>query len=208
MRAPAHPSGERTFRRDLARTAASAGIAEATGEVVWRDAGSEFGCGDDLRGPVRCRSRGVATIRVDGRNSFEALDVTVEGFDAATGKTTWAVPLGASTTLVDHDASRVVAGPTQLLVDSASGPAVLDYAAGTVSPPEPDTTFWCLTRTRYRLANESRDRPGGRLAAICDRRGQPSTVLPSVEATMAAGAHIGDQAVIATHAGYLGFRLR
>ena len=121
MTAGTYPAGDGPFRRDLARVAASAGIAEATGEVLWRDAGSAYGCVEDAQyAPVRCRSRGVATIRIEDRNSFEGLDVTVEGFDPATGKTTWAVPLGASTTLVDYDASRVVAGPTQLVVDSAS----------------------------------------------------------------------------------------
>jgi hypothetical protein len=52
------------------------------------------------------------------------------------------------------------------------------------------------------------DRPGGTVAAICDAQGRPSTELPGVEATIAAGAQVGSYVVIAASRGYVGFRLR
>jgi hypothetical protein len=48
-------------------------------------------------------------------------------------------------------------------------------------------------------------RLGGPQATICDARGNPATALPSVAATVAAGAHVGGYTVIATPEGYQGF---
>jgi hypothetical protein len=149
------------------------------------------------------------------RASFEGLDVTVEGFEPTTGKTTWSVPMGAAETLVDYRASRPIAGPTQIVVSRPTGPVLLDYATGSVTAPPAGATFWCMTAMRYETlpaytawdGTRRYDRPGGDLATICDAQGRPSEELPGAAATMAAGAHVGGYAVIAARNGYVGFRV-
>lgn len=208
------PAGNGAIVRDLASSAASAGLSETTGDVLWRDTGSVFGCLEHERHlPVRCRQRGTA--RFDARVRIEGLDVTVEGFEPATGKTTWSVALGAEDLTVDPAASRTIAGDTKIVVHRSGEPLVLDYANGTLTRAGGETTYWCLTSTRYYMAppylsssGARYDRPGGKLAAICDVHGQPATALPAVESTLAVGAHVDDHAVIATRNAYLGIRLR
>jgi hypothetical protein len=212
-------SGEKVVH-DLASIAATAGLAEATGEVLWRDRGSSFQCPLSRHGnskyPVRCRFAGIATHQVGGGGSFEGLDVTIEGFDVTTGATTWSVPVGAAEALVGGGTRPAVAGPTHAALQGPAGPIVLDYATGRVTAPAPDATFWCMTQVEYDFAQPypSRSgqmrhkRAGGVLATICDRRGYTATEPPSVDATAAIGASIGAHAVVATGDGYVGFQAR
>ena len=206
--------------RNLASGSAMAGLSERTGKVLWRDSGSNFHCHLDTDDhPVRCRERGMVLFQ-DSGDSTRDFDVTVEGFDPATGKTTWSVPLGAAKAL-SYSSRPAIAGVAQVILDGPTGPVMLDYATGHVEPPEPGATFWCMAPMRYELSPPyyaSRDgwlgtrhgweyeRPGGDHASICDDRGRPATELPSIAATMAAGARIGNYAVIATSDGYLGFQ--
>jgi outer membrane protein assembly factor BamB len=201
------------YVHDLA-SSATAGLSELTGEVLWRDNGSSFACSlntTDYR--VRCRMRGKLWYRY-GESFISELDVTVEGFDPVTGKTTWSLPLGFARELNDDAIRPAVAGPGRVVVSGARGPAILDYANGTLDTPEPGATFWCMARVRYELAPPYRARTaewkytrrGGTHASICDERGRPATALPSIAATMAAGARAGDHVVIATRDGFLGFK--
>jgi len=148
---------------------------------------------------------------------FEDLDVIVEGFDPATGKTTWSVPAGPANGLATPRASLAIAGPTQVVLDRPEGPIVLDYATGTTGVPPPGAAYRCMVHVEYEGDLSSKewwdstrrnDRPGGEVAAMCDAHGRPSSDLPNAEATMAAGAHVGDYAVIAGRQGYVGFRVR
>jgi outer membrane protein assembly factor BamB len=205
------------YVRDLARDSATAGLSERTGEVLWRDRGSSFHCelgnGDY---PVRCRARGIATFQLGVSTSFDGLDVTVEGFNPVTGQTTWSVPMGAAERLESREELPSIAGPTQVVLDGSKGPIVLDYATGDIRTPAQGATFWCMTAMHYEIAQPVRlpdgtlwyRRPGGALAAICDDRGRPATALPSVAATITAGAYIGSHAVVATRDGYIGFKVR
>lgn len=202
--------------RDLSH-AATAGLSETTGKVLWRDLGSDFSCNFgncDL--PVRCRRHGIATSKRDRPTSYEGLTVTIEGFNPATGQTTWSIALGADERLVSGEKHPPIAGPTHIIVTASTGPVVLDYLTGQVWPVARGATFWCMTPATYeferprRLNDGSFDytRDGGALATICDDRGQPATALPSPEATIAAGAHIANHIVIATQSGYVGFKLQ
>jgi outer membrane protein assembly factor BamB len=197
-------------------TVAMAGLSERTGEVLWRNTGSHLGCNLRIHNyPIRCRTRGKAWFHTD-RLTFHLadLDVTVEGFDPATGKTTWSLQMGAAEQLEDLVRYPAIAGPGQVLVNGRNGPVVLDYAEGTLQAPEEGARFWCMERATYEMAppyqrataNWSYERRGGTLASICDAAGRLSTQLPSIAATMAAGARVGNLAVIATHDGYLGFK--
>lgn len=163
------------------------------------------------KGPVAlktsCRSRG-------GPHSIEGLDVTVEGFEPRTGKTTWLIPMGPANALIDHDVPRRIAGTSQVVLTGPNGPILLDYATGSVTTPPAGASYWCMTDVRYESlpaytweGKAQYDRPGGELAAACDAEGQPSETLPGVESTIAAGAHVGGYAVLAGRNGYIGFRV-
>jgi hypothetical protein len=206
--------------RDLATGVAMAGLSERTGQVLWRDVGSNFHDSlGDQRIPVRYRASGLLVF-VDGRPTVRDFHVTVEGFDVTTGGTTWSVPMGAARGLQPGQRAAV-AGPHQILLDGPAGPVVLDYATGQVEPPAPGATFWCRTRVWFDLSPPFRttssswfgarhpwkyERGGGEHAFVCDADGAPASALPSIAATMAAGTRIGDHAIIATTDGYLGFR--
>src|SRR5262249_51522224 len=156
---------------------------------------------------------GTATHR-SGTTTFAGLDVTIEGFDVATGETTWSIPAGASEALVRSDATLMIAGPAQLVVPRPSGPMVLDYAAGHMTPATPGAAYWCMLPTEYHTSAVDRSRgvnseiAGGDVAVACDAERRVSTVLPDAAATVAAGAQLGDYAVVAERTGYAGFRLR
>jgi hypothetical protein len=101
-------------------------------------------------------------------------------------------------------------------VNRPTGPVVLDYATGNATPPRTGATFWCMTNARYELTlghialdgKRHYDRPGGPLAAICDALGNRSDALPSLEATLAVGAHVGSHIVVAASNGYIGYQVR
>lgn len=199
------------YRRDLPPSSATAGLSERTGEVLWRDTGSTLYCrvGAPQRA-VRCRWRGTVAIASGGGPSLAGLQVTVEGFDPATGKTTWEAPLGAAESLVTGRAPIVLAGATEVVVTGADGPVVLDTNTGALRPPVPGATYWCMTAADWRSASGARRADGiaSSIAAVCDEHGRPSTGLPGPEATIAAGARIGDRVVVAASRGYVGFKLR
>ena len=206
-----------TMTFDLATASATAGISEATGQVLWRDRGSNFNCRMVHETyAVRCRARGVGTIQVGGPTSFQGLHVTVEGFDVTTGKTTWSLPLGDSDELSRNRQRPAIAGATEVLVAGPAGPLVLDHATGQTVAASPGATFWCRVGTKYEFSMPLRrkdgalifTRPGGKLAAVCDERGRPATAWPSAAATTAAGARVGNRVVIATKRGYRGFEVR
>jgi hypothetical protein len=202
------------FTRDLSGTRAVAALSDVTGQTLWRDRGSSLQCRlADRQHAVRCRSRGTATNQ-SGELVIEGLDVTVEGFDVATGETTWSIPLGAAEALIRGDATLMIAGPSQVVVPGPAGPIVLDYAAGKATAASPGAAYWCMLPTYYYAStfegsrSESKELVGGDLAVACDAERRVSTVLPDAAATVAAGAQLGEYAVIAGRTGYAGFRLR
>jgi outer membrane protein assembly factor BamB len=87
----------------LADLSATAGFDAATGKTLWVEPHTDLSCGVlqfDVHHPVRCRQRGVEKIDRGGKPQFRGLDVTVEGFDPATGKVTWRWRAGAVEALV------------------------------------------------------------------------------------------------------------
>src|SRR5258705_1791241 len=98
---------------------------------------------------VRCRQRGIATTSRDGPGSFDGLDVTVEGFEPKTGKTTWSIPMGPAKALVDDHVHREVAGKSKIVLTGPNGPIVFDYAAGSVTAPSAGASYWCMMPMRY-----------------------------------------------------------
>jgi outer membrane protein assembly factor BamB len=206
---------------DLGRTSATAALSERDGSVVWRDDGSTVSFHFEIvDSPVRCRRRGtVVSDTGTTTESFHDVDVTLEGFDIATGKTTWSVPLGAATSLVGGNAFPIIAGPTQAVLNAAAGPMVVDFVSGKVTPPAVGATFWCgsgrpyLFSPPYPLPDGSVtfERRGGVLATICDAQGRPAKALPPAAATLTIGAHVGDYVVVAVKdgeaEGFVGFKV-
>jgi outer membrane protein assembly factor BamB len=197
---------------DLAEGVAMAAIAVETGAVLWRDRGSRFfvptARTEEEAPPVRLRARGRATFATGAQLSVEDLDVAVEGFDVATGRTTWTAKLGHAASLIGGDVAPPAAGPQNIVVVRPEGPVLLDLATGAVAPPPAGATYWCRTLRRYEHKfGAHRVRPGGRLASICDAAGRPATALPDAAATIATGARVGDMVVIATADGFVGLRV-
>jgi outer membrane protein assembly factor BamB len=208
--------------QDLGRMSATAALSERDGSVAWRDDGSSLNFRLEIYdAPVRCRSRGTRVSDAGGASeSFRGLDVTLEGFDLATGKTTWSVPLGGDTLLVGGDARPPIAGPTQAVLNAPAGPIVVDVATGQVTRPAAGATFWCGTDRDYQFSpgfvppdgySLKFERPGGVLATICDANGHPAKALPPTAATLTIGARVGDHVVVAVKDGeaeaFVGFRV-
>lgn len=190
---------------DLARGSATAGIRASTGAILWRDHGTSLWCNLPEEHPtVRCRLRGTLTATDQGIR-FAQLDVAIEGFDLTTGKTTWSIPLGAATELIGSREAVRVAGASQIVVTTPTGPAIVDYSRGELSAAAPGGTYWCLATAHYFA--DGRQRTGGHIASVCDAQGHPARALPGADATLAAAAQVGSYAVITGAHGYMGFRL-
>jgi outer membrane protein assembly factor BamB len=198
---------------DLAADSATVGLAEPTGKLLWKDAGSRlFGEAGDP--PVRVRAHGRVRYEAGHPPAVDGLDAQLEGFDPDTGKTVWAVDVGAAEAVTPIDVMPAIAGPTQRAFVRAGGATVVDYASGASAPAAQGQTFWCRARARYgfpvlywRGVRWGADtRAGGLLAYACDEHGEPASAIPAPVATAAIGAQLGDIAVIATAGGLIGIR--
>lgn len=143
---------EEVYRFDLTGTAMAA-FDEATGDPIWAEpatrtcASSHF----TLEHPLRCRWTGQAVseageVRLEG-------EVTVEGFDPATGAATWSWDAGAVLGMFLHDESVRQVDDTIYLVTTESGVVVLDVATGERQPaPDPSPPGWCSERVSHEPA--------------------------------------------------------
>jgi outer membrane protein assembly factor BamB len=218
------------FHDDLAATDASAGLSETDGTVMWRDPGSAVNCRGTLEAhadptnqnsptiPVRCRYHGTETWPpgTDHTPTFTSLDVTLEGFDPATGKTTWSLPAGTAAALTGAGQHPAIAGTGKVIVAAGGGPEIVDLTTGSHQKPAAAATFWCPTpyhftyREPWYRPDHSTDntRNGGDLGAICDANGKPATATPSIAATRTFGTDVGTYAIIATANGLIGYHTK
>lgn len=202
---------------DLSK-AETAAIRAADGSSAWRAEGTRFLC--DARivlqrrlaateyeaWPVRCRSRGTARYdRVTEAATFEGLDVTVEGFDLASGDTTWSVPLGAATAFMDGYTRAAVVSEVEVLVQGAAGPMIIDLSTGTTRVAAAGEAFWCARDVtfEFREAKQFADGSslnrwrGGEVLRRCAADGSataatPSSIAPSLGATVGARTVVAD----------------
>jgi hypothetical protein len=144
----------RTVRVDLARTR-TAGVDVATGRVLWRHGGADFGCLELARQdlPVRCALEGDRLVRKSWDESrLAGARAFLEGYDVETGETTWrheldrratrilALRLNEMDIAIDRiaDADELVVVPTRdgarlvSLVDGSSRPVAVDGEEDTV----------------------------------------------------------------------------
>jgi outer membrane protein assembly factor BamB len=200
-------------------------IDAATGSLAWREDGTRFACdgkialsrtvadGRSEPWPVRCRYRGLAHYKRPTEGVFyEGLDVTVEGFDVTTGKTTWSVLLGAAEAFLRDDARAIAVSDTEVLVQAATGGVVVDVATGVTRPPHAGEVFLCGKGVifQYREARLLPDGKtantwrGGTLLSPCVSDGSPATAAPR-QVARSIGATVGDRTVVADAGGLVAY---
>jgi outer membrane protein assembly factor BamB len=136
-----------------------AGIASATGETRWTSEGDPV-CGArfdqlDLRVEgqrpwIRCHITGTVTMAGGHAASRSYTDVVMEGFDPATGATTWKADLGAASAL--DDPSKVLArqSPTTFVVARDDGSLLaVDVGTGATTTPASSLAAWCSSPNEY-----------------------------------------------------------
>ncbi|CAJ59072.1 hypothetical protein FRAAL0397 [Frankia alni ACN14a] len=136
--------------RDAARLWATAAFDAQTGETLWVSPAATTYCGGldtDIRNPVRCTYAG--TVRYGAQDtSAQDVQVTVEGFGAESGRTTWRWVAGAVPGLVlsaaagSPDILRI--DDTRYAVRTPQRTILLDVANGPLNEPPP-ASGWCFT---------------------------------------------------------------
>lgn len=210
--------------RDLAKAQTSA-FDNATGAPAWRSDGTSLACdskvdldrtlgdGRSEPWPVRCRYRG--TLRYDRATratTYEGLDVTMEGFDVATGNTTWSLPLGAAEAFMAEEIDAISVSGSEMLVQGAAGPLIVDVGTGVARVPEKGEAVWCPKNVffDFREGRRSRDGStnyswrGGTLLDACAADRSPTTAVPSNVPT-SVGAKVGERAAVATAHGLVAY---
>jgi hypothetical protein len=196
---PSDRSGAVANVRDWSKVETAA-IRVSDGSPAWRSEGTSFLCdskvelerkvtgGESERWPVRCRMRGKASYeRATGNATFEGLDITLEGFDLATGNTTWSVPLGAAEVFMEEHRNATAVSDVEVLVHSGTGPLIVDLSNGSTRRPAATEVFWCSERGffEYREARLYRDGQTsntwrrGDLLFSCAPDGSPSLATPA-----------------------------
>jgi PQQ-like domain len=131
------------------------GLDLRTGRVLWTHDGDELNCPSVayVESPVRCAFGGLFLFdkRWHGPR-LASLRLTVEGFDPATGATTWSVPLAASD--ADQEArdmyknsedpvAGVIVGDELGWVPARSGPRVVAWSDGSSRATDVRSVLLC-----------------------------------------------------------------
>jgi hypothetical protein len=208
--------------------ASTAAISASDGSARWRHDGTSFACSGkvavvrEVSGgrwetwPVRCRYRG--TSRYDkgaGTSTYADLDVVVEGFEVASGRTTWSVPLGAAVAFMHEAAAATVVSDSEVLVQAETGPVAVSLADGATRRPGAGEAFWCATRVvefeyreTLRLASGSVNTwRGGTLFDPCTANGEPTSAVPATVASYH-GVTVGERTVVSTGRGLVAYDRR
>jgi outer membrane protein assembly factor BamB len=219
---PADRSDPSVVVRDLA-TGETSAIDATSGVPVWRDEGTKLGCDANIDversvadgrwepWPVRCRYQGTARYDQQGAASYQGLDVTIEGFDVPTGRTTWSVPLGAAQAFMDVEKPPATVSESEVLVQAAKGPLIVDLATGKSRRPAKGVAFWCRTEVLFdyhepgaAVGSTTSQRRGGRLLDTCAADGSHSASLPSYIGEQV-GAKAGGRTVVGTAQGLVAY---
>jgi len=191
---------------DLSR-AATAGFRMSDGTTIWRNPGTQYVCGvlpcpgmtqtssgnSAYRPPtlgLRLRMTGTSTLASSpgAKPSLSpGAKVVVEGFDLATGRTTWSVDAGADVGLAQGLVPPQLGQEVVILPGAGGGPASLDLTTGSRAPLSPGVTAWCQTTTTYTGApydngtgGTGTDYGGAPAEFPCNSAGQPVPVPSQV----------------------------
>jgi hypothetical protein len=182
------------------------GISTSSGAVAWSLPGY-FQCGGGLQfltSDVLCRFTGSAHAKGQSE-TMAGVGVTLEGFDSASGATTWsrqvldppALALGTNVAFADS---------THLVVQLLSGKrVVLDVNNGTTAPVSDNEVFWCEQTPSYRIhtapgASSDGKRVSEPLFRSCSATGAPVSSTPTTVPTTV-GVSVGGRFVWPTPAG-------
>jgi hypothetical protein len=147
----------------------TAGLSITDGHAIWHDTGTTYACntlpcpGQPLdtvsrpispKGPtvaLRLRSSGTRTEHPDGTSRVSADEqVTLEGFNPATGQTLWTFEAGHNPGLATTAQLPAQDGLTTLLLRNAAGKLMrLDLRTGQRATVPPVSTGWCRIATLY-----------------------------------------------------------
>jgi hypothetical protein len=207
---------------DLAK-AQTVGIEATTGVAAWRADGASFSCNSKIelerkvaegrweQWPVRCRVRGILRYdRATGTITYDGLDVVLEGFEVPTGRTLWSVALGAAEAFMVEGRRPPVASDSEVLVQAASGPLIVDLGTGRTRSPAAGDAFWCETEAGFdyrepRITGESTGRwRGGTLLSACTADGSPTGTVPGY-AGRSIGATVGERTALSTAKGVVAY---
>lgn len=200
------------------------GIDLTTGHRRWLQTGGvEYQCTPQDAivegGPllnVRCRW-GAATVahRVGDKLVLQTASLSVEGFNPATGATTWTVALADPTGQTPQAAFRriEVVGEDTLLVAGRAAAQLIDPVTGATRPAAADTQAVCVVAIQTPLAGGARTINGrtsnnyvtGSAATRCNANGTP-TAKPSTSWPSWVGATVQHMHILTTTAGLQGYR--
>jgi len=167
-----------------------AGIDLATGDTLWIEPGL-LHCGalsgllgDSFGVPwTRCVTAGA--VRLGARRSATTAIGTsaIEGFDPATGTTSWRVDTGAASDLwtAEEEVVRVDATTLALRRDDDSL-LVVDVRDGSTPEVADDARGWCISSNEYDDGETTR--VGAPLVNPCDLEGEPQEVPQAADAAM------------------------
>jgi hypothetical protein len=136
----------------------------------------------------------------------------MEGFDVRTGATTWSLALGPAEAFMDEDIDATAVSDSEVLVQGATGPVIVDLGRGSTRTPGKGEAFWCTTNVIFdyreprHLPNgaTSNSRRGETRLDPCAADGSPTTAVP-VHLAKALGATVGDRTVVATSRGLVAY---
>lgn len=133
----------------------TAGFRISDGSVAWQDPGTVYMCrelpcpGQSIAGGtptlgLRLRVTGTATTtRSDTTPQLSpGGDVTIEGFDLATGKTLWSYDAGADGALM-LGGLPVLSSEVVAVTIPGGGTVALNLVTGEYKPISPDSAAWC-----------------------------------------------------------------
>jgi hypothetical protein len=170
------PAVSSTSTQDVENLASTmtAGFRIADGAEVWKDSGTSYVCsilpcpGGAQGNPavpytpptlgLRLRMTGTATSTEPPGGSgapptpvlSPGSKVVLEGFNLASGRTTWSFDAGADAALVQLSVPPQVALETVVLPDPSGKPTEVDLTTGAQKPAPPGTTGWCSAITSYK----------------------------------------------------------
>lgn len=130
---------------DLRRTGDTAGFDARTGRTLWVKHNSTVQCGSLqflVDHPVRCTYSGRIVTR-NGVDDYEKFSVTVEGFDTATGRTTWTWRAGNVPALFEGGVGVTRIGLAQYAVKAGRSTTILDADNGPVGTAKGALKGWC-----------------------------------------------------------------
>jgi acyl carrier protein len=153
--------------------------------------------------------------RATGKATFDGLDITMEGFDVATGNTTWSVPLGPAQSFVQQGRNVTAVNDVEVLVQTATGPLLVDLSDGSTRRPTATEAFWCseggffeYRESRRLTSGETRNTwRRGDLLFTCAPDGSPSPSTPAF-LPESLGATVDGRTVIAQGNGLVAYDRR